>query len=263
MSQPSFCRKCGTPLKASSQFCPRCGKSVTVVMPPIQQTYGPQPQVLSQSSSSWSSGDKIWGIDKRILLLGLIILVLVLPIFPREKVIYVSGQTQTVSQSTSYATSFQTYTTNTPITIKVYKGSLQYVSDQYYNYYQQYYQYCYWDQYGNYICYYQQWPYYQQYVGSVIIDPSDEVIKMEQTNEPGGLVTITLTHYDGTQDSYRHVVFTDLTKSATATVQGTATITNTITNSNVSPVTSTIPCQNCQAQTVTEHVSILQMLFGF
>jgi hypothetical protein len=146
------------------------------------------------------------------------------------------------------------------MSIKVYKGSLQYVSDQYYPYYQQYYYQCYWDQYGNYICYYTNWPYYQQYTFSVTIDPSDEVIKMEQTNEPGGLITITLTHYDGTSDTYRHVIYTDMTKSATATVQGTTTLTDTITNSIVNPVTSTVP--TTVEKTVTEQCSILGMLIG-
>jgi hypothetical protein len=229
------------------------------VLPPIQQTYTPQAPPQTQS---WATREKLWGIDKRLLIVGLIVLVLILPVFPRNKIIYVNGETQTVSQSTTYTTSYQTYTTNTQVQIPVYKGSLQTVSDQYYYYYQPYYQSCYFDQYGNYYCYYNQWPYYQQYTNSITIDPSDEVVKMEQTNEAGGLITVTLTHYDGSQDVYRHVVSMDLTKGAFATVQGTTTLTNTITNSIVNPVTDTVPCQNCQAQVVTEHVSILQILLG-
>lgn len=203
---------------------------------------------------------KVWGIDKRIIIVAIIFLVLVLPIFPRNKTVYVEGQTQVVSQSTSYATSFQAYATNTQVSIKVYKGSLQYVSDQYYQEYQQYYYQCYYDVYGNWVCYYTNWPGYQQSTFAVTVDPSDEVVKMEQTNEPGGLITITLTHYDGTSDTYRHVVSTDLTKSATATVQGTATLTNTMTNTIVNPVTSTVPTR--EAHTEVVYCSIVQMMFG-
>jgi hypothetical protein len=205
----------------------------------------------------------LWGIPKGILILALIALVLIVPVIPRQRVIYVNGTTQTVTQSTSYVTSYRSYTTNNQVSIKVYKGSLQYVTDQYYQYYQQYYYQCYWDQYGNYVCYYQDWPNYQSYTYSVTVDPSDEIVKMEQTNESGGLVTITLTHYDGTQDTYRHVFSTDMTKSATTTVQEVTSVTDTITNSIVNPVTNTVPCQNCIAETVTDHVSILQILLGY
>lgn len=228
------------------------------------QSYPSQPP---SQTRSWYTGDKLWGIDKRFVIAALIFLVLILPVFPVDKVIYVDGQTTTtqVNQSTSYATSFQTYTTNTQQSIQVYKGNLAWVSsDQYYNYYQQYYPQCYYDQYGNYYCYYTYWPNYQQYTGSATIDPSDAVVKMETTNEAGGLITVTLTHYDGTQDVYRHVVSDDLAKSGLTTVTVTTTLTNTVTNSIVNPFTTTssVPCQSCIAQHVTEHVSILQLLLG-
>ena len=233
-----------------------------MVLPPIQ----PPPTAPSQTQA-WYTGDKIWGIDKRLVLAAVIFLVLVLPVFPVDKVIYVNGQTTTtqVNQSTSYTTSFQTYTTNTQTSIRVYKGNLEYVSDQYYTYYQPYYyNNCYFDQFGNYYCSYTYWPYYQQYVNSVTIDPTDDVVSVSTTNEAGGLITVTCTHYDGTQDVYRHVVSDDLTKSATDTVSTTVTQTSTIANSIVTPVTTTspVPCQSCIPQHVTEHVSIIQLLFG-
>lgn len=252
MSTSSFCSQCGNPIDASHQFCPKCGAAVTPAR------LGPQ----VPSKPSPVSGT-LWGIPKGILIVALIVLVLIVPVIPRQRVIYVNGTTQTVTQSTSYSTSYRSYTTSNQISIKVYKGSLQYVTDQYYQYYQQYYYQCYWDQYGNYDCYYQYWPNYQSYTYTVTIDPTDEIVKMDQTNESGGLVSITLTHYDGTQDIYRHVFSTDMTKSATATVQAVTSVTDTITNSIVSPVTNTVPCENCIAQTVTDHVSILQILLGY
>ena len=180
-----------------------------------------------------------------------------------HRTIYVAGTTTSVTQSTSYSTSFQTYVTTTQMQIQVYKGSIQTVSDQYYDYYQQYYYNCYYDIYGNWYCNYTYWPNYQQYTTSITIDPSDLVVKVDTTNEASGLVSLTLTHYDGTQDTYRNVVYEDLTRGGLATVTGTATMTNTLTNSIVSPVTNTIPCQSCVAQDEVEYVSILAILLGY
>ena len=147
--------------------------------------------------------------------------------------------------------------------IQVYKGSIETVSDQYYSYYQPYYYNCYYDQYGYYYCDYTYWPYYQQYVSTATIDPSDLVVKVDTTNEASGLITLTLTHYDGCQDVYRHVVSDDLTRGGVATVTGTATMTNTITNSAVNPVTNTVPCQACIPQDEVDYVSILGLLLGY
>lgn len=252
MATQNFCVHCGAPVESGNEFCPKCGKPVTQ-------------QATTSTSASPATGSR-GGFDKRLLLvIALVFIVLVVPVFPRDRIVYVDGQTQTVTQSTSYATSFQTYTTQSDISIKVYKGSLKTVSDTYYYYYQQYYQNCYVDSYGNVYCYYNQWPNYNQYgyTNSITIDPSDNVVKLDQTQESGGLWTITLTHYDGTADTYRHVFSTDMTKTATSTVQGTVTMTNTITNTIVNPVTSNAPCQQCIPQHVTDHVSILQMLLGY
>lgn len=259
MSHPTFCRQCGTPLKPNSQFCPRCGKTVTTVLPPYTPAIqSPQPAV---SQPPWQRS--VWGIPAWIFLAVLIVIILVVPVIPVHRTIYVSGTTTTVTQSTSYATSYQTYTTATQVQIQTYKGSISTVSDQYYNYYQSYYPYCYYDQYGYYYCDYTYWPYYQQYTTSITIDPSDLVVKVETTSQSSGLITLTLTHYDGTQDTYRNVVSDDLTRGGTATVTGTATLTNTLTSSVVNPVTNTIPCQNCQPQDQVDYVSILGLLLGY
>jgi hypothetical protein len=84
------------------------------------------------------SSNKVWGIDKRILVVVVLFLILVVPVFPRDKIIYVNGSTDTVTMSTSYNTSVQTYTTQSEVSIKVYKGTLNLVSDSYYNNYYNY-----------------------------------------------------------------------------------------------------------------------------
>ena len=196
-------------------------------------------------------------------------MVLIVPVFPRDKVIYVSGQTATTQtyQSTSYQTILQTSTTTTQKSIQVYVGSLEQVSDQYYQYYQQYYQYCYYDQYGNIYCNYNYWPYgYNTYTTTVTIDASDRFVKREITQESGGLYSVTLTPYGGEgAQVFRHVSSLYLTLTGTTTVEETVTLTNTSTNSVVNPETtvSQVPCDACVPQHITEHVSILQLLFGF
>ena len=200
---------------------------------------------------------------------------MIVPVFPRDKIVYVDGSTQTVTMSTAYNTSFQTFTTDTQVTIKVYKGTLNYVSDSYYNNYYQYWygnygNNCYYSSYyGGYVCSnynYGMWPYYgQSQYGyyTVTIDPSDNIVKIEQTQESNGLWTLILTHQDSSSDTYRHVYKMDLSQTGTSQATGTVTMTNTITNSMVNPVTFSVPCQACIPQHVTEHVSLIQILFGF
>jgi multidrug efflux pump subunit AcrA (membrane-fusion protein) len=217
--------------------------------------------------ASQQSG-KIWGIDRRFVVIALIFVVLIVPVFPRDKIIYVDGQTTTTQtfQSTSYMTSLQSYMTTTQNTVQVYVGNLQMVSDTYYQYYQNYYQYCYYDPYGNIYCDYNYWPYgYNQYTTTVQIDPSDRYVKRAITQESGGLYTVTLTSDDGQTQVFRHVSSMDLTLTGTANVVVTVTQTNTITSSVVNPQTtvSTVSCQKCMPEHITEHVSILQLLLGF
>jgi len=262
LSHPTFCRQCGTPLKPNSQFCPRCGKTVTTILPPYTPTAQPMQPVTSQPF--WERN--VGGIPSWLIFAALIIIVLVIPVIPVHRTIMVPGTTTTVSQSTSLAVSYQTYQTNTQQQIQTYKGSISWVSDQYYNYYYSYYPYyytnCYYDQYGYYYCDYTGWYNYQSYTGQATIDPSDLVISVQTTNEANGLITLVLTHYDGTQDTYRHVVYDDLTKGGTATVTGTATMTNTLTSTIVNPVTNTIPCNACVPQDHVDYVSILGYLLG-
>jgi hypothetical protein len=210
---------------------------------------------------------KVGGIPVLLIVVALIVIVLIAPVIPKHKTIMVAGTTQTVTQSTSYATSYQTVVTTTPTQLNVYKGTISWVSDQYYNYYNSYYPGyytgCYYDTYGNYYCNYQGWYNYQSYTGSATIDPSDQVVKVESTNEASGLISLTLTHYDGTQDTYRHVVSDDLTRGAAVTVTTSATITNTMTSSIANPVTNTTPCNACVQQDQVYYTSILGLLLGF
>ncbi|MGD0423793.1 MAG: zinc ribbon domain-containing protein [Candidatus Bathyarchaeia archaeon] len=264
---PEFCVKCGNKLTEDESFCPKCGAPMRVAAPTQPaQPYQPTPQ---------SNSNKVWGIDKRIIVVVVVFLVLIVPVFPRDKVIYVDGSTQTMTMSTSYITSVQRYATQSEISINVYKGTLNTVSDTYYNSYSNYWygnynNGCYYsDYYGGWVCgnyNYSYWPYYgqSQYgYNTVTVDPSDNIVKIHQTQESNGLWTMVLTHYDGTTDTYRHVYQMDLTRTGTSTVQGSVTASNTITNSAITPVTFSVPCQACIPQHVTEHVSLLQLLFGF
>ena len=210
---------------------------------------------------------KVGGVPVSLIAAALIIIILIVPVIPEHKTIMVAGTTQTVTQSTSYATSYQTVITTTPTQLDVYKGSISWVSDRYYNYYYSYYPgyytNCYYDMSGYYYCNYTGWYDYQSYTGSATIDPSDRVVNVKTTNEPNGLITLTLTHYDGTQDTYRHVISEDLTRSAVVTVAMSATVTNTMTSSIVSPVTNTIPCNACVPQDTVYYTSILGLLLGY
>lgn len=262
---PEFCPKCGTSVQGQV-FCPNCGASVGGVAPPTQpvQPYQSTPQ---------RNPNNIW----KIVAVGIILLlILIVPVFPRDKVIYVDGSTQTMTMSTQYNTSVQTYTTQSDVSIKVYKGTLNLVSDSYYNNYYNYWygnynNNCYYSNYyGGWVCLnnnynYNYWPYYgqSQYYSTVTVDPSDNVVKIQQTQESNGLWTMLLTHYDGSSDTYRHVYQMDLTQTGTSTVPGSVTMSNTITNSVVNPVTFSVPCQACIPQHVTDHVSLLQLIFGF
>ena len=210
---------------------------------------------------------KVGGVPAWLVVVGLIIIVLIVPVIPVHRTIMVAGTTQTVTQSTSYSTAYQTVVSTNPTQISVYKGSISWVSDQYYNYYYSNYPYyytgCYYDQYGNYYCNYTGWYNYQSYTGSATIDPSDMVVSVQTTNEANGLITLVLTHYDGTQDTYRHVVSDDLTRGASATVTTTSTVTNTLTSSIVNPVTNTVPCNACVPQDTVYYTSILGLLLGY
>jgi len=314
-----FCSKCGYQLSEEAAFCRRCGTRVDAT----ERGVSPLPSqsvVYVQPQKSRS------GVAKVVVIAFLIILILIVPIIPRDRVVYINGVTQAVSMSTSYNTSIQTYTTTAPMQIGVYQGTLQYIPDQYYNqygyqnyynqysnqnYYSQYYygnyQYpysyyyypytntsspsCHYSYYDDYYCaysyyyypyygyynnpysYYYNYPYgynynnYSPYSGNnyattVTINPSDNVVRVQQAQESNGLTTLTLTHFDGTSTTYKHVTQQSLVQSGTSMIPATSIITNTVTNSAVAPVTSAVQCQNCVLQHVTEYVSLLQLLLG-
>jgi len=316
-----FCAKCGYKLRQEAAFCPRCGTRAEAVVPidATERAVPPQPSqsapvVYEQPKNSGS------GVAKWIIIGLLIVLVLIIPVIPRDRVVYVNGVTQAVTISTSYNTSVQAYTTTAPIQVGVYQGTLQYIPDQFYsqysnqNFYSQYYygnyQYpyyynyypysnasspsCHYSYYDDYYCTYSyyyypysnygynnyqnpyygyNYPYgynnyapyygsYNNYVTTVTVNPNDNVVRVQQTQESNGLVTLTLTHFDGTSIMYRHVTQQNLAQSATSTIPATSIVTNTITNSVVAPITSAVQCQNCILQHVTDHVSILQLLLG-
>lgn len=266
LSTPNYCRQCGAALKPNSQFCPVCGKAVTHVTPPQNG------QVVTQTTTRRSSGIGI------AIVVVLILLVLIVPVFPRDRVVYVDGFTQTVTAPSSYNTAIQTFTTPTKMQVSVYQGSLQYIPAQYYsvfydypNYYYNYYPYSY--PYRYYSCSYYYCPFYSysypinygySYATTVIIQPSDNIVRVQQSPESNGYgVRLNLTHYDGTSITYAYVIQQNLSQTGTTIVQGVATNTNTITNSIVNPVPATVPCRQCVPQHVTDHVSILQLILGF
>lgn len=259
MSNTTFCARCGTKLKPENQFCPKCGAEAGQPTAP--------PQLVQPTATTSQASDKLWGIDKRLFIIALIVLVLILPVFPRDKTIYLDGQTLTTQtfQSVSYVTSYVPYSTVTQTTIPVYVGTIQYVNDQYYSYYNSYYHNCYWVH-GHVYCYYQNWPYYNTYSTSINVDAGQRIVRVDRSQGAYGLETVTLWRYDGTSaGSYTNVISDNLDQTGSSTVQGTVTGTNTITNTfNVPQTTiSSVPCQRCVPQQITERVSILQLIFGF
>ena len=183
--------------------------------------------------------------------------------------------------STAYNTVIQTFTTPTRMFANFYQGTLQYVPPDYYsifydypNYYyytNDYYHYHPYCRYGYAIgCTGIMYPYHYPYLpfnygytyaSTVTIQPSDNMVRVQQSPEPNGYgFRLNLTRYDGTSITYAHVIQQNLSQP---TIQGVATKTNTIINSIVSPVTSAVACKQCVLQHVTDHVSLLQLLLGF
>jgi len=255
-----FCTKCGQDLQAGNEFCPKCGTPIggaaASAVAPAQ----------AAGKSGTGRGAALW-----ILVAVIVFIILVVPVFPRDTIVYVNGTTQSVTNQIQYSTSFQAYTTTTSSQISVYTGTYQYFSQSYYN--QFYYyggsnwwggNYCYWYKSSYIVCNYNYWPWYQPSYGTTVtISPSDNVVSVSRTQQPSGLETLTLTYYNGQPRNIRNVYSDTLTQSGTSTVQSSAVVTNTITNTITTPVTITVPCQQCIPEHVTEHVSILQILFGY
>ena len=255
-----FCVKCGHELQADNEFCPKCGTPVggasAAAVAPTQTT----------TKSGRGRSAAMW-----VLVAVIVFIILVVPVFPRDTIVYVNGTTQTVTNQIQYSTSFQVYTTSTSSQISVYTGSYQSFSNTYYNQYYYYGgynwwggNYCYWYKSSYIVCNYNSWPWYQSSYGTTVtISPSQQVVSVSRAQQPSGLETLTLTYYNGQSTTVRNVYSDSLTQSGTSTVQSSAVMTNTITNTITTPVTLTVPCQQCIPEHVTEHVSILQMLFGY
>lgn len=245
-----FCKSCGRKLEADAEFCPKCG-APTKTLPPTKA----------------ATGGRIGGLDKRLVIAIVIILVvLMLPVFPRDEIVYVSGQTMTteIYQSTSFQTSLQAYSTMSQQTIQVYTGTLQYVQSQYYNYYAPYYTSCVRGYYGIIRCGgYYTWPNYNLYTTTITISPSNNVVSVQATQN-GYLSTVTLTMANGSTTTYTNVFNNNLSQTGTSTVQVAVTQTSTVTQTTMVPATTamSVPCDSCVPQHVTRHVSLLQLLLG-
>lgn len=253
MSEPELiCKACGRKLEPDSEFCPKCGASTKELSPTTSAT-----------------GGRVGGVDKRVIIaIGVILLVLLVPVFPRDKIVFVSGQTMTteIYQSTSFQTSLQAYSTMTQKAVQVYTGTLLYVQSQYYNYYSPYYSGCVRGFYGFIRCGgYYGWPNYNVYTTSVTVNQSDNVVSVQDAPQANGyLSTVILTKADGSTVTYSNVFNNNLSQTGTSTVQLAVTQTSTVTQTNMIPATTVtnVACENCIPQQVTEHVSLLQLLLG-
>jgi len=116
--------------------------------------------------------------------------------------------------------------------------------------------------------------YASSYGTTVTVTPSMNVVSVTRTQASNGygygygygsgfLESLTLVYYNGQSQSYQNVYADNLVQSGASSIPGTTVVTNTIVNTIVNPVTQTVPCQQCIATTVTDHVSILQMLLGY
>jgi len=263
LSHPSYCGKCGTSLEDGVQFCPKCGREVTTLPPDT----GVRSPISPQASTSSPTQPKqiIKGIDNRLLILGLVVLFLIVPVFPRERIVYVDGSTQTVVNSTTLSTSVVMNTQATVSQVSVYTGSFQYFSgNQYYNnYYNNWYNNCFWMN-GHIRCNYNMWNWYQPSYGTTVtVTPSMNVVNVIRTQQ-GSSESLTLVYYNGQQSqTYQNVYVDNLAQSGVSSLPATTVVTNTIVNTIVNPVTQTVSCQQCIPTTVTDHVSILQMLLGY
>jgi len=261
------CLKCGRVIKEGVAFCPKCGTPTDSVTSPVGKQLASGRAVPIQSPQTGS--DKgVW--VRRVAIVALILLVLIVPVFPRDRVVYVDGVTQTVTMSTAFSTSIETFT-SPQVVVNVYQGTLQYIPPQYYSVFYDYpnynyYQYC--NLYSYYSClYYYGYPprinFGYSYATTVTIQPSDNIVRLQQSPEPNGYgMRLNLTRYDGTSTTYEYVIQQNLSQTGTTIIQG-ITKTNIITNSIVNPVTSAVSCRQCVLQHVTDHVSLLQLLFGF
>ena len=237
-----------------------------MILPPVA-SYQPQPSpsLSYQPPSPSQPKQLIPGVPNSVLVVAIIFVILILPVFPRTRIVYVDGTTQTVTNSTSFSTSLQVYTQSTASQISVYTGSFEYFSNPYYyNFYTPWWnQQCYWHH-GHIVCNWWQWNWYQPSFGTTVtVTPDMNVVNVIRTQE-GNEESLTLVYYNGQQSqTYQNVYVDNLAPSGVSSIPGTTVVTNTIVSTVVNPVTQNVPCQQCVPTTVTDHVSILQLLFGF
>ncbi len=245
-----FCPHCGKEIPAGDlEFCPHCAKPLKTVTSTAQTA-------TTTKSGPFSKGSTKWAV------IGIIILIviLVVPVIPVQKTIMVAGTTATtVSYQT---TSFQTVPTVTQQSMSVYVGTIQYVTQSYYNYYYSWYGGCYQGFYGLLRCGYNYLPQYNTpgYTTSVTVSPGQNIISVTSTQGSYGLSTVTLTALGGGTTTYTNVVSNSLTQTGTSTTQVTTSMVSTIVQTT-SSVTN-VACQNCIPQQVTVYVSVLQLLTG-
>ena len=95
------------------------------------------------------------------------------------------------------------------------------------------------------------------------MSPTDNVVNVIRTQQ-GSSESLVLVYYNGQESqTYQNVYVDNLTPNGVSTVPGTVVVTNTIVNTVVNPMTETVPCDQCVPMTVTDHVSILQLLLGY
>jgi len=109
------------------------------------------------------------------------------------------------------------------------------------------------DAYGN--PYYVPYTYYEEAPGAQTqIDPTDQIVNMQQARGPDNTWTLTLTAYDGSQVIHRGVTNYDLTKTGRSTVK---------TNKTVStPYTESVPQQVTKDVEVKVKVSLINLIMG-
>jgi hypothetical protein len=269
MSHPTFCRHCGAPLEPDSQFCPKCGKTVTMVSTPTPSEVTPPTSPMGPAQPQTKSS-KILGVDKWFFIVALIVLViLIVPIFPRDTVVMVNGTTQTIVNSASISTEVQVSTVSTSSQMSVYTGSFQYFTmmPSYWGSQWGYGgSYCYWTRHhlrcnSNYWPWYNQWQYYGS---TVTVTPQMQVVNVMSSIGYNGLESLTLVYSNGQQSqTYNNVYNDQLQQGGTYFAPSIGTVTNTVTNTVMVPVQETVPCTACVATHVTEYVSLLQLIFGF
>jgi hypothetical protein len=218
------------------------------------------------SQPQFATSDKIWGIDKRFIIAAVIFVILVVPVFPQEKVVMVDGQTTTtqVTEIASFTTVTQSAQSGAANSIQVYVGYVKVVPDTYYGYFTNFYRGCFW-RFRRIYCGWRFWPNYNDYLNTVTISASDQIVSISESQAPNGLETVALTSYSGNVRTIQNVIdASNLSQTGTATVTGTTMVVNTVVNSVFSPTAVAFPvdCKACVAKTVTVRVSILQMIFG-